>query len=142
MTERKWRGAKQKVTSLSSGKDQTEKDRLHVFRDGKSLCREFEDVEDDGNSAIYTPFGWPGAKYCITCREINKVPEGQRGLSPYKMKPYGHDTGLNFPKPARYDHSRGTGYKTTLTERKRVKRKPRKAARQQAKKEIVKETSQ
>lgn len=139
MSERKWRGAKQKVTALSSGKDQTENDRLHVFQDGESLCRELEDVEDDGNSVIYTPFGWPGAKYCFTCREINKVPEGQRvRQSPYKMMPYGHDTGLEFPKPARYDHSRGS-YKTTLTERKRVKRKPRKAARQQAKKEIARD---
>lgn len=132
MAERKWRGAKQ-LTG-----DKTSADQLHVFRDGKSLCLDFEDAEEDGSGILYTPFGWPGAKYCHSCREANKVPEGQKRPTPYKMKPYGHDTGLSTNKPDRFDLR--TGHKTSEAERKRVKRKPRKAARRQAKKEIEKET--
>lgn len=138
MREPRWRGAKQLVGITSFGGDKTSEDRLHIFRDGKFLCGEFEDAEDDGSGrVIFIPTGWPGARYCMECRERGKEPEGQKRPSPYKMKPYGLGTGINPVKPPRFDQVPGATYETTLTERKRIARRPKKAARRQAKEEIV-----
>jgi hypothetical protein len=53
-----------------------------------------------------------------------------------KMKPYGEDTGISVRHEGRWQSRPGGVYKTTLTEWKRIKRRPKKAARQAAKNEI------
>ena len=81
MREPRWRGAKQLVGINSFGGDKTPEDRLHIFREGKSLCHEFEDAEDDGSGrAIFMPTRWPGyVERRVRDRRVKKDSEESKG---------------------------------------------------------------